>query len=42
MFRATKQNWKAGKIVSGGSTLTMQIGEWARKGSENSFGQEID
>lgn len=41
MFRATKQNWKAGKIVSGGSTLTMQIVRMARKGKPRTVWQKL-
>ena len=33
IFRATKQNIKAGKIVSGGSTITMQVIRLARNNS---------
>lgn len=41
MIRAVNQNWKAGKIVSGGSTLTMQIVRMARKGKARTVWQKI-
>lgn len=41
MFRAAKQNWKAGKIVSGGSTLSMQLVRLARNNQERTFIQKL-
>jgi penicillin-binding protein 1C len=37
LARATQQNWKAGKIVSGGSTITMQVIRLARKNKSRTF-----
>lgn len=37
LARATRQNIKAGKIVSGGSTLTMQVIRLSRKNKPRSF-----
>ena len=34
LFRAIKQNLKTGKIVSGGSTITMQVIRLSRKGKK--------
>ena len=39
--RALKQNVKAGKIVSGGSTLSMQVIRISRKGKKRSLFQKI-
>ncbi len=37
LARATQQNWRAGKIVSGGSTITMQVIRLARKNKSRTF-----
>ncbi len=37
LARAMQQNWKAGKIVSGGSTITMQVIRLARKNKGRTF-----
>ncbi len=37
LFRAVKQNFQLGKIVSGASTLTMQVVRLSRKGSPRTF-----
>src|SRR5690606_10224201 len=37
IFRAAKQNWEAGKIVSGGSTISMQVVRLARKNKPRTF-----
>lgn len=42
VFRAFYQNIKAGKVVSGGSTLTMQIARMARNKSRNVFQKIIE
>ncbi len=39
--RAIKQNLKAGKVVSGASTISMQVIRLARKGKERSFIEKI-
>ncbi|MBI4945813.1 MAG: transglycosylase domain-containing protein [Bacteroidetes bacterium] len=41
IFRAFKQNVKAGKIKSGGSTLTMQAIRLSRKGRQRTFFEKI-
>ncbi len=41
MFRALKQNIVAGKIVSGGSTISMQTIRLSRKGKQRSLFQKI-
>ena len=41
IVRAAKQNWEADKIVSGGSTLTMQVVRLARKGKPRTFWQKF-
>jgi len=41
IFRALKQNYKAGIIVSGGSTLSMQTIRLSRKGKARSIFQKI-
>ncbi|MFL5762614.1 MAG: penicillin-binding protein 1C [Bacteroidia bacterium] len=41
MLRAMRQNMKAGKTVSGGSTITMQVIRLARKGQRRSFMEKI-
>jgi hypothetical protein len=38
--RAARQNLSSGKIVSGGSTITMQLARIARKGKERTFGEK--
>jgi penicillin-binding protein 1C len=37
LIRAARQNWKAGKIVSGGSTLSMQLIRISRKGKNRTY-----
>lgn len=39
--RATRQNIKAGRVVSGGSTLTMQTIRLARGNTNRSFGEKL-
>ncbi len=39
--RAIQQNMKAGKVVSGGSTLSMQVVRLARKGQSRTFLEKI-
>ncbi|MEM8907766.1 MAG: penicillin-binding protein 1C [Bacteroidota bacterium] len=39
--RALRQNFQAGKIVSGGSTLSMQTIRMARKGQSRTIGQKL-
>ncbi len=41
LSRATRQNLKAGKIVSGGSTITMQVIRLARKNKSRTFFEKI-
>jgi penicillin-binding protein 1C len=41
MARAIRQNLKAGRTVSGGSTITMQVIRMARKGKERSFAEKL-
>lgn len=41
MFRAMRQNIKAGKIVSGGSTLSMQVIRLSRKGQGRTIWEKI-
>lgn len=41
MLRATKQNLSAGKVVSGGSTLTMQVIRLSRKGQARTFWEKV-
>lgn len=41
LLRAAKQNWKANRVVSGGSTLTMQVVRLARKGKSRTIGQKL-
>lgn len=41
LFRAALQNWKAGKIISGGSTLTMQLIRMALKNPPRTFPQKF-
>jgi len=40
IFRAAKQNWEAGEIVSGGSTISMQVVRLARKNKPRTFWQK--
>jgi len=39
--RAAQQNWKAGKVVSGGSTLSMQVIRLARKNQRRSISEKL-
>jgi penicillin-binding protein 1C len=39
--RAAKMNFESGKIVSGGSTITMQLARIVRKGKERTFGEKF-
>jgi penicillin-binding protein 1C len=39
--RALKLNAESGKVVSGGSTITMQLARIARKGQERTFGEKF-
>ncbi len=41
MLRATRQNLNAGKVVSGGSTITMQVIRLARKNKSRTFFEKI-
>ncbi len=41
LARATQQNLKAGKIVSGGSTITMQVIRLARKNKSRTFFEKL-
>ncbi len=41
LARAMRQNWNNGRIVSGGSTLTMQVIRLARKGKPRSLWQKL-
>ncbi len=41
LSRATQQNIQAGHIVSGGSTISMQVIRMARKGKDRSFFQKM-
>lgn len=41
IFRAIKQNRKAGKIVSGGSTITMQLTRLIRKNQKRTYYEKI-
>ncbi len=41
LVRATRQNIKAGKVVSGGSTITMQVVRLARKGQKRTIVEKI-
>ncbi|MCF8302610.1 MAG: penicillin-binding protein 1C [Bacteroidales bacterium] len=41
LFRAAWQNWQAGEIVSGGSTLTMQVIRLSRKGKSRTIKEKI-
>lgn len=41
IWRAFRQNQKAGRVVSGGSTLTMQLMRLVRKGQKRSYFEKI-
>jgi len=41
MLRAFKQNWKAGKVVSGGSTISMQVIRLSRKGKSRTVFEKL-
>ncbi|MEQ8908639.1 MAG: penicillin-binding protein 1C [Vicingaceae bacterium] len=41
LLRAAKQNWQAGKIVSGGSTISMQVARMARGNQARTFWQKL-
>lgn len=41
LYRATRQNIKAGKIISGGSTVTMQVIRLSRKGKSRNIYQKL-
>lgn len=41
LFRALKQNIKEGKIVSGGSTITMQVVRISRKGKSRTMSEKL-
>lgn len=41
IFRAIKQNAKAGKTVSGGSTITMQVARLARKNQPRTYYEKL-
>lgn len=41
LARATKQNLSAGRVVSGGSTLTMQVIRLSRKGQARTFWEKL-
>ncbi|MEL6637214.1 MAG: penicillin-binding protein 1C [Bacteroidota bacterium] len=41
LARALRQNWDEGRIVSGGSTLSMQVIRLARKGKRRSLWQKV-
>jgi len=41
IFRAFRQNWRAGKTVSGGSTLTMQTVRLMRRGKRRRFIEKL-
>lgn len=40
-FRALRQNLREGRVVSGGSTLTMQVIRLARKGKSRTLGEKL-
>lgn len=42
IFRAIRLNGKAGRVVSGGSTLTMQLARIARGNQDRTFYREND
>ncbi len=41
IFRAMRQNIRAGKVVSGGSTITMQVMRMARKNKPRTLSQKV-
>lgn len=41
LLRAVHQNWRAGRIVSGGSTLTMQVARMATGNRPRTWGQKM-
>lgn len=41
LLRAAKQNISAGRVVSGGSTITMQLARMSRKHSTRSYGNKL-
>ncbi|MEM9929865.1 MAG: penicillin-binding protein 1C [Bacteroidota bacterium] len=41
IIRALKENWQAGKVVSGGSTITMQVARMARGNQRRSIWQKM-
>ena len=41
MLKAFRKNWKAGKIVRGGSTLTQQVIRLSRKNKARTYGEKI-
>ena len=41
IWRAIKQNNKAGKVVSGGSTITMQLTRLMRKNQKRTYGEKF-
>lgn len=41
MFNAIKQNYKAGKVVRGGSTLTQQVIRLSRENKPRSYGEKL-
>ncbi|GHV65437.1 penicillin-binding protein 1C [Bacteroidia bacterium] len=41
LCRAMRQNWKAGKVVSGGSTLSMQVIRLSRNNPPRTIGEKI-
>lgn len=41
MARAIRQNFRAGKVISGGSTLSMQVIRLSRKGKSRTYGEKI-
>ncbi len=41
LFRALKQNIREGEIVSGGSTITMQVVRISRKGKSRTIGEKL-
>jgi penicillin-binding protein 1C len=41
IWRAIKQNSKAGKIVSGGSTITMQVARLIRKNQKRTYAEKL-
>lgn len=41
LARAFRQNRRAGRVVSGGSTLTMQVARLSRRGAARSYGSKV-